>query len=76
MKKYLIELYVKGSHRIFVKSEKELYSSLNWKDGYLRWGNTLNIDDVMISADIFKRNIDNLEALLKEFKEVRNVSLI
>jgi len=72
MKRYLIEATIQGSERIFVKTEQELYSTLNWKDNRLRWGSDL-ICDIVMNDDYFRENIGNLKLLLEQFEEIANV---
>lgn len=74
MKKYLIEATVQGSKRMFVKTEQELYSSLNWKDNRLRWGSGL-VHDVVMNDVYFKSNITGLRKLLLEFEEITEVTV-
>lgn len=72
MKRYLIKVTLQGSERMFVKTEQELYSSLNWKDGKLRWAGYI-FQDTNMTESYFKVHITNLEELLKQFVEVTGV---
>lgn len=74
MKHYLITASIQGDRRIFIRTKKQLYSNLHWKDNYLRWGNNL-MHDVYMTEERFKQNIDNLEGLIITFEEIINISL-
>lgn len=73
MKRYLITFSIQGDKRIIIRTEKQLYKGLHWKDGKLRWGNPL-LNDIPMSEETFRYNINNLLVLTKSFEEVINIS--
>lgn len=75
MKTFLINANVQGSNRWFYQTDKELYSRINWKDGYLRDGKHLFLDKQLNESE-FLRGYTDIVLLLSQFEEVIEIKQI